>query len=251
MENYTVERVLLGLQKEYLENYQKINKLKEYCVVKDKKIIDYYFNPIYVKKTNYKCLILYFDKDYSKLTLLLDKIKKMLNFCPRFDSITIGLVDGEYKNCFPSFPIQTNEENILDFSEYAKLILDSDFTKYINSEEIKLKDGDKDKDNHYKLDIFPSRMALYQMYTLLMHYLPYYNRISFKNNHGILDNAYIERLLSMEVPTSSLNPYELDVIAKSGTENQKIIIPEEIKENKKVSFNICNHNEGLILTRTK
>lgn len=249
MENYTVERVLLGLQKAYLENYQKINKLKEYCIVKDKKIIDYHFAPVFIKRTDYKCFILYFDKDYSKLTLLLDKIKKMLNFCRRFDSITIGFVDGEYKNCSPSFPIQTKEENTLDFSEYAKLIINSDFTKYINSEEIKLEDGDKD--NHYKLDIFPSQIALYQMYTLLMLYSPYYNRISFKNNHGILDNAYIERLLSMEIPASSLNPYELEVIAKSGTENQKIIITEEIKENKKVCFNICNHNEGLILTRTK
>ena len=46
MENYTLERVILGLQKEYLENIQMINKLKEYCIVNDKKVKDYYFTPI-------------------------------------------------------------------------------------------------------------------------------------------------------------------------------------------------------------
>lgn len=67
----------------------------------------------------------------------------------------------------------------------------------------------------------------------------------------LLNNAYIEKLLNMNVPTSSLSPYELEVISKSDAEGQRIIIPEKIEEEGKVSFNIYREKEGLILTREK
>lgn len=169
---YTVERVFLGLHKEYLENIKKINKLKEYCLVKDKKILDYYFMPIVDYKTNYEILSLIYDKAPSKLILLIDKIKSMLNlYRIRVNAALFQEENGEYKILNPKFPIQVNEEDLEDFSALVKLIFDYDFIKNMNTEGIKLES--KDNDNFYTIDIISSRLAIYYAYTLIMHYAPF------------------------------------------------------------------------------
>ena len=249
MENYTLERVILGLQKEYLENYQKINKLKEYCKVKDKRIRDYYFMPsgtlLSLKEPILYCL---YDKDYSKWVLLLDKIKSMLNiFMVRMDMIRIEYVKGAYRINDSKFPIQVIREDLLDFSDYVKFILNSDFVKYMDSGRIELKG--KDKINI--LNINPGYISIIQDYHSPMYYYPYSNVLCFQKHNGIVDNQYIEDYLNLGVPISSLNPYEIEIINKSNAENQKIIIPEEIKEEEKVSFNITNAEKGLILTKKR
>lgn len=238
--NYTIERILLGLQKEYLENMQKIDKLKEFCEVNDKKIFDYHFIPM----VNYKNLILHYNKEYNKLSILLDKIKSMLKLYRRLDAIIIQNVDGEYKINNPKFPIQVKKENLLDFSDYIKAIMNSDFINYMNTLGIKL---DKNK----KLEIAPEFIDICHGYYSIMHYYAYNNIIDFRRQNGVIDNTYINNVLNLSISTSALNSYELDVINKSGTENQRIIISEEIKKEKKASFKISSHKDGLVLTRTR
>lgn len=245
MENYTVERVLLGLQKEYLENYQMINKLKEYCVVNDKKVKDYYFTPITTNSNPIFCCT--YNRDYSKMVLLLDKIKSLLNiYRIRLNTSIITKTNGLYRISNPKFPIQVIREDLLDFSDYVEFILNSDFVKYMNSSRIELIGQDKIN----VLNILPGYMGTTQGYEDTMKYNPHSNTLYFRNHNGIVDNQYIEDYLRLEVPTSSLNPYELEVINKSDVDNKKIMIPEEIKEEESVTFNICSEQEGLVLTRT-
>ena len=247
MENiYTVERVLLGLQKEYLETYQKINKLKEYCVVNNKKVLDYYFSLI-LSDNGEVNLYLEYEKRNRNIDKLLEKIKDKLSLDSLYTNwLKIVKNNGAYRISNPRFPIQIIKEDLLDFSDLVKNILSLDFAIYMDSKKIELEGLDKIN----LLTIAPSYLRIEQdIYNHPLWYNPYENIISFKNNHGIVDNAYIESLLKMVVPTSSLNPYEHEVINKSDADSKKIMIPEEIKEEESVTFNICSEQEGLVLTR--
>ncbi len=249
MENiYTVEKVLLGLQKEYLETYQKINKLKEYCVVNNKKVLDYYFSLI-LSDNGEVNLYLEYEKMSSNIDKLLEKLKDKLSLDSLYDNwLKIVKINGAYRIGNPRFPIQIIKEDLLDFSDLVKNILSLDFAIYMDSKKIELEGLDKIN----LLTIAPSYLRIEQdIYNHPLWYNPYENIISFKNNHGIVDNAYIESLLKMGVPTSSLNHYELDTISKSDAEKQSIMIPEEIKEDEEVDFNVCSYKGGLILTKMR
>ncbi|MBQ3021483.1 MAG: hypothetical protein IJD92_04605 [Bacilli bacterium] len=257
MENYTYKHILLGLRKEYLENNEKLDKLREYVYFTKDKKSNYYFNMISNSKNKTEMVV---DRDNIRESIFR---KYGYNRVPtrafmRMYEIELNCLLRKKSFKKKDFNMNIIEGKEREFQELIKEILNSDFA--IN---MFLTDIIKSKsylDEDLKNAILQPNVCNY-IFTLRtdkseFEYEGRKDIIEFssvsKMNEKFkpLTQEHIDVITNIEFPKESFSSYHQNVIEKN-LDARPIVLSEDYIPSIGATFEIKEEPKKLVLINKK
>lgn len=261
-EFYTAKDIILGTRNEYqvIEGY--LNTLRDMVYSDDRQVKDFYFTFRKTLEANPR-VICNFIQNEKTLRGLIWYLKKKLGM--HYYAVEQGFVSKNINekynlgNAYYNATIKENAEK--DFDLLVQKILESDFAKYMNINQLSNPD---DKDTF--MSIYSSGIEVcynnsngYQNKEneRLAHinYLAKHDCIIAHDYDRELDNEMLYHLLNFPVPKSELSDYHISLIENAPIVTKPIEIctldlDENIDKNK-FKLQIHEHSDRVIFTKTK
>lgn len=276
---YSLREIVLGLRDEYLKHNEKMDRLKELCVVDEKRVKDFNFSTLHTfhgrRDGSLPELSCRYEERLNQVLLLLRKIySRALNYPDmRFKNGRVISENGSYHivSCYDDFPLSISEENSEKFFEQANSILYSDFANEIDMhtwynayladmEGIPLPKNIPGEFQQASINAFSTwfkvtmHMNDSNLKTFWLLYSPRTDSLELsafgKDGRYKINEETINDILSIEYPTSRLNQYYIDTIDKSNKTDKDIIIncPET---KKKIKLDIEETEKQMVLCKSR
>lgn len=205
-EYYKLREVILGLRGEYQKNQEKLNELKKYAGIYDKRVSDIdfwvfmgYENPVlcctHTVKRN-RLQQAYWNRFGIRGLEISDVYRDYRNHY---------LIDGYYKS-----GVNNHEK----FHECATDIMSSDF---VNNIQVKFRG--EINDGNYNFDMRGNYIGYHDDYAGFG-YDSKYDQIYlnvYDKNKSYIDKDYVEKLLEVPIPIEKLPQYHRDIIEQSNS----------------------------------
>lgn len=255
---YTLKEIILGLNNEYQLHQRELEKLKEFCEMDEKKVVDFnftVFQPGFPLERRNPVLLCHYEPKQNIIQRVITNFSKKNGLY--FDNSTAYLVTDYNQYYFyghSGYPIHVKYDYGIDqkFHEQVHIILDSDFSRNINSGYIDTICSDIDSNFHIAFNCI--RLVIQsdtdQFQKSRIHYDSTSNSLEFSMDRGTLSNQYIEDILNLKFASSDLNPYHITTINTSKM-TEKPIVLGYVGPVHSMEFSIIEEENQVVLSKRK
>lgn len=240
---YYLKEIFLGLREEYLQNELLLTKLKEYIILKDKRINDFYFYLYQNQNLNTTQLWLSLEeKKKSLLTIICEYLR--LSTRNSTECLVTKTNPKNYNLKDNKFNIEFNKEKYRELNEDLEIILNSDFVKNM------LLDY-QDKKNNTKINLTLSKIIFATeeyWFDYFSYNKEYFSIVNTINSKAISSNNILN-LLETKVPKEYFSNYHKQIIEKN-KDLKEIKIEEDIFKGGYADLEIEEKN-GIVLCKKK
>ena len=257
---YRLKDIILGFRNEYEENEKKLDRLRKYVVLSDKKLKDIYFYLSKHQDMNSPELDCVFVKNRSKLGQLLVDYNKSRGYVFLRDTGSVWRnFNDEYK-ILGNFQTQIYSDRMFDM--VVKEIMNSEFAKNVQSPYLEICDGK----NRYSLAITPTginfdiwnkdmgnldSIVSYDSRTDGLTFIDY-------SKEDCLTSFSLGRTLTCDllihIPRDILSDYHRKIIDNSDDSNKAIMVDNIDNKVDKIthySFDDDSYDRAVVLKKSK
>lgn len=243
-DNYTFKQILFGLKEEYLLCQERLNLLKSYINLEERKLRDVKFHLSYEYNNDDDVKILctlYEDK--GKIKNKIEELKLRLGIIPNNKVSYVDKVDGIYT--IKEYPEIIDKDRIQDFDERVFWILNTNFAK--NASFIHIGNG-------YPgipfLSVHPSNIDISESGFASAFFSPSKgNYINIYSYNGLLTEEKIKDVFNIEFSRGRFPEYYQDLIENSNCFDKPLEIIGNLGYSKKGNFELIEDSKKLVLRK--